>query len=183
MARAEPAQRYRNIQRDGRSPMAEVRVPALGPWGVELWLKATPLYDSHGRLIGGIEIAAASNEQAQGIEQVTTAVTQMDQVTQSSAANAEESASAAAELNAQANDLKAMVQALEALVGGATGATAAGAAAKADPAPSAAPKTSTKAATTVQPVQRRTTPTGEAAPSESEPAETIPMDEKELVAF
>ncbi len=40
------------------------------------------------------EIAVASKEQAQGIEQVATAVTQMNQVTQSNAANAEESASA-----------------------------------------------------------------------------------------
>ena len=48
------------------------------------------------------EIAAASEEQAQGIEQVNTAVAEMDKVTQQNAANAEESASAAEELNAQA---------------------------------------------------------------------------------
>ncbi|NLF30692.1 MAG: PAS domain S-box protein [Planctomycetes bacterium] len=52
---SELGSRYRNVQRDGRSLMAEVRVPALRPGGVELWLKATPLYDSHGQLIGGIE--------------------------------------------------------------------------------------------------------------------------------
>ena len=40
------------------------------------------------------EISAASAEQAQGIDQVNTAVSQMDKVTQQNAANAEESASA-----------------------------------------------------------------------------------------
>ena len=38
------------------------------------------------------EIAAASREQAQGIDQVNKAVTEMDKVTQQNAANAEESA-------------------------------------------------------------------------------------------
>ena len=48
------------------------------------------------------EITAASSEQAQGIEQITKAISQMDQVTQSTASNAEESASASEELSAQA---------------------------------------------------------------------------------
>jgi methyl-accepting chemotaxis protein len=56
------------------------------------------------------EIAAASQEQAQGIDQVNTAMAQMDKVTQQNAANAEESASASEELNAQAEALRAMVQ-------------------------------------------------------------------------
>lgn len=56
------------------------------------------------------EIAAASNEQAQGIAQVNTAVGQMDKVTQQNAANSEESASAAEELNAQAQELRATVE-------------------------------------------------------------------------
>ncbi len=64
------------------------------------------------------EVAAASREQNQGIEQVNTAVGQMDKVTQSNAANAEESASAAEELNAQAEALKDAVHQLQALVGG-----------------------------------------------------------------
>jgi methyl-accepting chemotaxis protein len=67
------------------------------------------------------EIAAASNEQAQGIGQVSTAVGQMDQVTQQTAANAEESASASEELNAQAEQLQGMVQELLALVHGGDG--------------------------------------------------------------
>jgi methyl-accepting chemotaxis protein len=64
------------------------------------------------------EIAAASLEQSQGIEQVNTAVSQMDKVTQSNAANAEESASAAEELNAQAENLKEAVNELLAMVDG-----------------------------------------------------------------
>ena len=48
------------------------------------------------------EIASASDEQSRGIEQVTQAVTQMDQVTQQNAALVVESASAAAALEEQA---------------------------------------------------------------------------------
>jgi len=48
------------------------------------------------------EIATASEEQSHGITQVNTAVAEMDKVTQSTAANAEESAAAAEELNDQA---------------------------------------------------------------------------------
>jgi len=65
------------------------------------------------------EIATAAREQAQGIEQINTAITQMDQVTQSNSASAEESASAAEELDAQAATLKDMVGKLRQLVGGA----------------------------------------------------------------
>ena len=67
------------------------------------------------------EIAAASQEQAQGIDQVNTAVTQMDKVTQQNAANAEESASASEELSAQAESVNQVVDELIALVGGSTG--------------------------------------------------------------
>ncbi len=65
------------------------------------------------------EIATAAREQAEGIEQINTAITQMDQVTQSNSASAEESASAAEELDAQAASLKDMVGKLRQLVGGA----------------------------------------------------------------
>ena len=64
------------------------------------------------------EIAAACNEQSQGIEQINTAVGQMDTVIQQNAANAEESASAAEELNAQAEGLNGMVTQLRTLIGG-----------------------------------------------------------------
>jgi len=66
------------------------------------------------------EIAAASKEQTQGIEQVNTAVSEMDKVVQQNAADSEESASAAEELSAQASEMERMVAALEAVVGGNT---------------------------------------------------------------
>jgi len=69
-----------------------------------------------GELVG--EIAAASNEQAQGIGQVNIAVTEMDKVVQQNAANAEESASASEEMNAQAEQMKMFVKDLSAVVGG-----------------------------------------------------------------
>jgi len=67
------------------------------------------------------EVAAASQEQSQGIAQVNTAVTQMDKVTQSNAASAEESASAAEEMTAQAEALKEAVAELLRLVDGSRG--------------------------------------------------------------
>jgi methyl-accepting chemotaxis protein len=63
------------------------------------------------------EIAAASKEQAKGIEQVNSAVTQMDNVTQQNAANAEESASASEELSAQAEQMRSLVGDLAGTVG------------------------------------------------------------------
>lgn len=55
------------------------------------------------------EIAAASTEQSQGISQINTAVSELDKVTQQNAANAEESASAAEELNGQSSEMQSMV--------------------------------------------------------------------------
>jgi methyl-accepting chemotaxis protein len=65
------------------------------------------------------EVSAASREQSEGVDQLNVAVGQMDQVTQSNAANAEESAAAGEELSAQANELQEMVVALTAMVKGA----------------------------------------------------------------
>lgn len=64
------------------------------------------------------EVTAASNEQAQGIDQINTAVAQMDKVTQANAANSEEAASASEELSAQARELNDMVAVLTQIVGG-----------------------------------------------------------------
>jgi methyl-accepting chemotaxis protein len=54
-------------------------------------------------------------EQAQGIEQVNRAVTEIDKVVQQAAANAEESASE--EMSAQAREMKEMIEELVALMG------------------------------------------------------------------
>jgi methyl-accepting chemotaxis protein len=64
------------------------------------------------------EISAASTEQSQGIGQVNQAVTEMDKVTQQNAASAEESASASEQMNAQAMQMKGIVDHLTMLVGG-----------------------------------------------------------------
>ncbi len=73
---------------------------------------------SSGRVEGLVgEIASASNEQAQGVEQLNRALSEMDQVTQRLAANAEESAAAAEELSAQAVAMNANLDELVALVG------------------------------------------------------------------
>jgi methyl-accepting chemotaxis protein len=64
------------------------------------------------------EIAAASDEQARGIEQISTAVSEMDKVTQQNAANAQESSAASEEMFSQAGFLKEMVARLIDLVGG-----------------------------------------------------------------
>ncbi len=64
------------------------------------------------------EIAGASKEQAEGIEQVNKAVAEMDKLTQQNASGAEESASVAREMNGQAENMKRFVQDLVALVHG-----------------------------------------------------------------
>ena len=74
------------------------------------------------------EISAASQEQAQGVTQVNKAMAEMDKVTQSNAANAEESAAAAQEMSAQAEQMRAYVQEMNALVKGKRNGTLAAAA-------------------------------------------------------
>lgn len=63
------------------------------------------------------DIAQASREQSEGIDQITMAVGQVDQVTQRNASAAEETASASEELSAQAETLSHMVTELQGLVG------------------------------------------------------------------
>ena len=56
------------------------------------------------------EIAAASNEQAQGVAQISQGLSQIDTVTQQNTATAEETASAATEMASQAAELQRLVQ-------------------------------------------------------------------------
>jgi methyl-accepting chemotaxis protein len=62
------------------------------------------------------EIAASSKEQAKGIAQVSSAVSEMDKVTQQAAANAEASASSSEEMKTQAKEMKVFVEDLVAIV-------------------------------------------------------------------
>jgi len=88
--------------------------------------KAREGRDAIENIVGGIAqvtelingIARASDEQAQGVEQVNQAVAQMDKVTQQNAAGAEQSAAAAEELSAQAATTRSLVNELLALVRG-----------------------------------------------------------------
>jgi methyl-accepting chemotaxis protein len=65
------------------------------------------------------EIASASNEQAQGIGQLTQAVSQMDNVVQATAAQSEESAAAAEQMKAQAHALSDTAESIRLVVRGA----------------------------------------------------------------
>jgi methyl-accepting chemotaxis protein/methyl-accepting chemotaxis protein-1 (serine sensor receptor) len=64
------------------------------------------------------EVGLGSREQTDGIEQIRRALSQMEQVSQSTAATAEESAAAAEQLNAQSEALKGIVVRLNSMVGG-----------------------------------------------------------------
>ena len=64
------------------------------------------------------EIQHACREQSQGIEQIAKAMTQIEQVTSSTAATAEESAAASHELSAQAASMKGTANRLAAMIGG-----------------------------------------------------------------
>lgn len=78
----------------------------------------TGITDSVTRVKGLIdEVSEASRQQTQGIDQVSQAIAQMEKVTQTTAATAEESAAASEELNAQAKTAMRTVQALESLIG------------------------------------------------------------------
>jgi methyl-accepting chemotaxis protein len=62
------------------------------------------------------EIAGVSKEQAQGIDQLKQTMLEIDRVVQQNAANAQESASAAAQLQAQAESLQEVVGEVVSLV-------------------------------------------------------------------
>jgi methyl-accepting chemotaxis protein len=137
------------------------------------------------------EISAASNEQAQGIEQISTAVGQMDSVTQQNAANAEESASASEELAAQAEELNKMVAELRGLVGGAGAPQQATSTAQAGHGHAAkfsadAGAASARAKTKSAPPARAKKAAHAGAPPamrQSTPEEALPLDEKEMAKF
>lgn len=63
------------------------------------------------------EVATASREQSQGLEQLNAGIGQMDKVVQANASSAEESSAAAQQLNAQAAMLKEGVARLQKVVG------------------------------------------------------------------
>jgi methyl-accepting chemotaxis protein len=77
--------------------------------------------DTVSRMVG--DISTASDEQARGVEEITKAMAQLDQVTQQNAAVSEEAASAAEELSAQAVTLGQVVRLLVQSIKGSSGAS------------------------------------------------------------
>ncbi len=122
------AEEVRNLAQ--RSAAAAKDTGELIEEAVKRASEGSQMANKAGEMLGGIvdsvrkitdlvgEITAASNEQAQGVDQIGSAVSQMDQVTQNNASNAEEAASASEELNAQADKLQDVVADLTALVEG-----------------------------------------------------------------
>ena len=123
-----------------------------------------------GELVG--EIASASSEQAQGIEQVNTAVNDIGKVIQQTATNAEESASASEEMNAQCTDTNEMVENLKVLIQGGK--------AKQD---SILPQVETQH-TEVKPEPVHSKPTAALTmPEKVDPEELIPLEEDDFKDF
>jgi methyl-accepting chemotaxis protein len=77
--------------------------------------EVTSMIANSGGLVG--EIAAASTEQAQGIDHLNQAVQEMDKVVQQNAASAEETASITQQMNAQSEQVRELVIGLARLVG------------------------------------------------------------------
>jgi methyl-accepting chemotaxis protein len=63
------------------------------------------------------EVNLGSQNQARGMEQITSAITQMEQLTQRTAASAEQSAAAGQELDSQSDSVRGIVNRLTGLVG------------------------------------------------------------------
>ena len=109
-----------------------------------------------------VEIAAASKEQADGLNQVATAVDEVNKVTQENSASSEESSAAAAQLNGQVDSLTELLRKF----------TLSGTTSHADPAPKPA-------------AARKPQPQKAAAATKSHPTaqSVIPLDDDELADF
>jgi methyl-accepting chemotaxis protein len=137
------------------------------------------------------EISAASSEQAQGIDQINRAVSEMDKVTQQNAANAEESAAASEEMNAQAESMKDMVGELVVMVGTAGGRREkAGRRSAEAPRPRAAETRPSPSVLPAAELPRKRRPNGKDRVSmlssggrERNPREVIPMDQDTFSDF
>ncbi len=125
------------------------------------------------------EIAAASNEQAQGIEQVNRAVAEMDKVVQQVASSGEESAGTSEEMSAQAAQMKAVVAELVHLVTGAVNAAV-------DEKPGTMkplmphPR---RLAAGIKPAATVTRPVSAAPNREVKPEQVIPLNDEEFKEF
>lgn len=90
--------------------------------GVNASVEVSEIFDE---IVSGIQkvnnliedVSSASNEQAQGVEQLNIAVSQLDKITQANAATSEESASASQQLSSKTIDLDHVIQELINVVG------------------------------------------------------------------
>jgi methyl-accepting chemotaxis protein len=118
------------------------------------------------------EMAAASDQQSEGIDQITSAVEQMNHLTQQTAANSEQSASAAQELAGQAEEMKGALKHFR--VSMLRGAVKRPALPQAAPAGAAPPKPvkPARALPAARPAQVRP-----AIPPAADPTKLIPLDD------
>ncbi len=139
-----------------RSAGAAKEIKTLIQDSVEKVDDGSRLVDQSGQTLGEIvssvkkvsdiiaEIAAASQEQSSGIDQVNKAITQMDEVTQQNAALVEEAAAASESMDEQARGLQKLMEFFKVDAG--AGAVAAGGGMSAAAAPQAAPVAAATAA-------------------------------------
>jgi methyl-accepting chemotaxis protein len=116
-------------------------------------------------------VAAASEEQSRGIDQLSVAVNQMNTVTQRNAANAEESASASEEVASQIESMREQMNDLSAVVKGGDGQTQ-----------HVAARTPARRAASTQ----VTRPVAQAKPGRmtlKRPEQVIPFDQEDLNKF
>ncbi|MCF6150131.1 MAG: hypothetical protein E3K37_15905 [Candidatus Kuenenia sp.] len=130
------------------------------------------------------EIATASDEQSNGIDQIGKTVQQMDQVTQQNAANAEQTAAASEELTAQAQALNDLVDKIAIEVN--TGSDLKEEERKAVTAPAAGKRQAIPAAGIAATVKKKPALKGnrkEAAQTKSDPRNIIPMEGDDFSDF
>jgi methyl-accepting chemotaxis protein len=114
------AQRAAQAARDTAGPIEEATRNARdGQTHVDEVSRAMSAFTESVGQVGTIarSVSDQSRQQALGIDQVRRAIVEMEQVTQATAASAEQSAAATEELNAQANSTLDHVRALERVVG------------------------------------------------------------------
>ncbi len=111
--------RWRNLA--GRSATAAKEIKGLIEDSVNKVEAGSSLVNESGETLNEImvgvkkvgdiiaEIAAASQEQSQGIDQVNQAVTSMDEMTQQNAALAEQTAAAAASMSEKADEMERLI--------------------------------------------------------------------------
>ncbi|MFA6898958.1 MAG: methyl-accepting chemotaxis protein [Desulfurivibrionaceae bacterium] len=133
------------------------------------------------------EITVASNEQAQGVQQINSAVSDVDQVTQTNAAISEEAASASEELSGQAKEINELVHVLADIVGvprSASGMPVGADRARAKQQQMALParKKSVPASAAKKTGPRQLTPP-KGKPAAAKPAEVIPFDDDDFENF